>query len=90
MFEVVGTLEDPFGEAEADGELEVVSGRAHGDGERPWLLARAVHADLHRLFGDELVGLVEHPIAVDRAHADRGHRTTGRATTQHRHSHRSR
>ena len=80
--EVVGALEDPFGEAEADGQLEVVPRGAHGDGERPGLLARTVHADLHGLFGDELVGLVEHPIAVDRPHAHRRHRPTGCSTTQ--------
>ena len=75
--EVLDPFQDPFGEAEADGQLEVVPGRAHRDRERPRLLARSVHPDLHGLFGGNLVGLVKHTITIDRAHAERGRRTPG-------------
>ena len=51
------------------------------------LLARAVHADLHRLLGDELVGLVEHAgRRRAHAHAHRRHRATRRVRSSPRHA----
>ena len=44
--------EQAVGEAEPDGQLEVVARRAHGGGHQ-----RAVEVDLERLLDDQLVGL---------------------------------
>ena len=52
-------LNDAFGEQEAGGQLFIVAGRAHGDGQGA-VLALAVylvaHADFQRLLGRQLVG----------------------------------
>ena len=64
--DVVGRLDDPFGAAEPDRELEVVAGRAHRDRERDRLPPGPLHADLHRLLGRELVATRRRDTAVDR------------------------
>ena len=65
---VVGGGDEPLGAAESDRELEVVAGRAHRDRERSRLLTRAVHADLHRLLGRELIAPRGRNSVVDRQH----------------------
>src|SRR5204862_990372 len=56
--DVVARSDHSLGEEESDGQLAVVAGRPHGDGER---LAR--NADLERLFEDDVVedGGLLHP-----------------------------
>src|SRR5205807_7494052 len=48
--DLVGPVDDSFGDEEAGDELEVVARRAHGDGRR-----HAAHTDLERLLGRERV-----------------------------------
>ena len=71
--------EQSVGEAEADGELEVVPGRAHRRGDEV-----AVEADLERLLDDQLVGLAaRRPRLRDALHEHAlGAATSHRATCE--------
>ena len=60
-----GAVDETLAEQEAEGELLVVAGRAHGDRQR-----LAVDADLHRLLDGHLVGLA---VALDDGDGASGH-----------------
>src|SRR4029079_5231277 len=68
----------------ADRELEIVAGRAHGNCERNRLLAAALHANLHRLLGRELIAVRGRHAVADRQHLRAGYRTAnGRIANGH-------
>ena len=62
--DVVAAPDDPFGEQEAHGQLEVGTGRPHGDGEGAALVPGR-QPDLERLLGGHVVGAGPGPAVLD-------------------------
>ena len=59
--DLVAALDQPLGEQEPGGQLEVVPGGSHRDGHALGLLPEPRHLDLHRLLGGQPVGALRRP-----------------------------